>query len=363
MIDAHVHFWQPERRDYGWLTPELTTLHRDFLPADLAPQAAICGVSGVIAVQAAPTEDETRYLFGLSRQSLLIQGVVGWVDLAAHDVADRLTALVADGDGLLKGVRPMLQDLADRDWVARPELDAGFAAIVAHDLVFDALVRIEHLPALKSRIERTPGLRVVIDHAAKPAIARDAFTVWTDAMRPFADMPDVACKLSGLLTESDSPEKIDPYATWLTNHFGPDRLIWGSDWPVLTLASDYATWHIHARRLVDEPAVFDDNARRIYRLGIDDALLVLQPADNVGVALRPLVTGQRVAPGISAAGTIGFGFKVALHAIAAGAPIVKYGVPIGSATRDITAGERVHLENMQSDYTATHTRELKDMQP
>lgn len=363
MIDAHVHFWRPDRGDYGWLTPELTTLYRDVMPDELVPQVAACGVSGVIAVQAAPTEDETRYLFALAREEPLILGVVGWVDLATPDAAKRLAVLVSDGGGLLKGVRPMLQDLADPDWVARPELDAGFAAVVAHDLVFDALIRVEHLPALAARIARSPALRVVIDHGAKPAITRGDFTDWDAAMTPFAAMPGVACKLSGLLTESDASARIDRYAAWLVEQFGPDRLIWGSDWPILTLAADYATWHAHARRLVDEPAVFGDNARRIYRLSAGGALLVLQPQDNVGVALRPLAAGEAVAPGVAAADTIGFGFKVALGPIAAGDKIVKYGVSIGSATCAIAAGGRVHLENMQSDYTATHTRELKDMQP
>jgi L-fuconolactonase len=357
MIDAHVHFWRPARGDYGWLTPDLTGLHRDVLPDELRPIAAAAGVESVIAVQAAPTEDETRYLLDLARADPLIAGVVGWVDLVASDVGERLAALVGEGAGLLKGVRPMLQDLDDPAWVAQAELDAGFAAVLEHDLTFDALVRMQHLPALAERLRRTPGLRTVIDHGAKPGIAANDFDTWRAALAPFAELPNVACKLSGLLTENDGgqPEEVDRYALTLADLFGPDRLIWGSDWPVLTTVTDYAAWLEHARRLVPDPRVFEDNARRIYRIGAERALLLIAPADNVATTLRPLVAGETVGT-LRIVVDVPFGFKVAVAPIAAGAPVLKYGVPIGSATRAILPGERVHLENMRSDYTVTHLR-------
>ncbi len=362
MIDAHMHFWEPSRGDYGWLNAnDLPTLFRPYGPDDIADTLATLGVDGVVAVQAAPTEDETRYLFALARRYPLIKGVVGWVDMAAPDAPARIVALVKDGGGLLKSIRPMLQDIAEVAWVARPELDAAFDALITHDLAFDALVKVPHLPALKERLARSPGLRVIIDHGAKPDIAGDGMAAWTDAMAPFAAMPDVFCKLSGLLTEAGDKDAaaVDPYAHWLIDNFGASRLVFGSDWPVLTLASNYTSWFDQAKRLIDDPAVFGLNAQRFYKLERTTSILTLSASDNVGVALRAIAAGEDIAPGIAAAEPIGFGFKVALAAIPSGAKVTKYGVSIGSASTNISAGDMVHMHNMQSDYTATHTRELK----
>ncbi|MDV0439235.1 amidohydrolase family protein [Xanthomonas sacchari] len=277
IIDAHVHFWRLARGDYAWLTPDLGVLYRDYLPEDLAATLDTHGVTALVAVQAAQSEAETRYLLQLARTEPRIVGVVGWVDFDTADVAARIAALCADGAGLLKGLRPMVQDLADPQWLAQPQLDAAFDALLQHDLAFDALVRPLHLPALLARLQRHPHLRVVLDHAAKPAIGGADFRAWADGVVQLAQHPNVVCKLSGLLTELPADAALDtpllaPYVAHLFACFGAQRLLWGSDWPVLTQRADYAAWMALAQAWVAQhaagaaEAVFAGTARRVYRL-------------------------------------------------------------------------------------------------
>jgi len=275
IVDAHQHFWRLSRGDYAWLTPDLDKLHRDFEPADLAPLLAQNGIVASVLVQAAATEKETHFLLELAREHAFIKGVVGWADFEAPDIARRIAALVEVGAGKLKGLRPMIQDIADPDWVARAQLDAAFAAMIDHDLVFDALVRPEHFPALRTRLRRNPQLQVVIDHAGKPDIAHEGYEAWAPRIEALAAEPNVSCKLSGLLTEAKADAAMGdlaPYAEQIFSCFGRGRVMWGSDWPVLNLASDYSTWLAMARRLVaryasgHESAVFGGTAARMYRL-------------------------------------------------------------------------------------------------
>lgn len=358
MIDAHLHFWRLERGDYPWLTPALQGLYRDYLPDDALPMLRAAGVTEIMVVQAAETEEETRFLFELAREHSWIVGIIGWTRFDTIDAAARIAALVSDGGGMLKGLRPMLQDMGERGWVARPDLDGAFDAMVAHGLVLDALVRVDQLAALQTRAQRTPALRVVIDHAAKPDIAGEAHDAWANAIAPLSRLSNVYCKLSGLLTEAQGKD-VSRYVETALALFGRERLIWGSDWPVLTLTGTYAGWLAQARKLAPDPAIYGDNARRVYRLATATQLLVLDPLDNVGVALSDLAVAQALIGNICATEPIPFGFKAAVRDIAAGEAVIKYGVAIGSATRAIVAGERVHIHNMQSEYTRTHTRELE----
>jgi len=275
LVDAHQHFWRLARGDYAWLTPELRALYRDFEPGDLAPLLAANNVAATVLVQAAATEQETHFLFELARKHSFIKGVVGWTDFAAPDVASRIAALAAAGGGVLKGLRPMIQDIADPDWVRRPELDAAFAAMTANDLAFDALVKPAHIPALLARLARHPLLRTVIDHAAKPDIAQGGFDAWAPSLERLARETEAYCKLSGLLTEARPGATLDdlaPYVEHVFACFGPERVLWGSDWPVLDLASDYPGWLDMARRLVGryapgfEAKVFGETAAQFYRL-------------------------------------------------------------------------------------------------
>lgn len=272
-IDAHQHFWLLSRGDYGWLTPALGPIHRDFLPEDLEPLIRSAGVSGTVLVQAAPTEAETHFMLSLARDHAFIEAVVGWVDFEAADAPARIASLAADPK--LRGLRPMIQDLPDDDWMLRPDLDAAFRALIRHGLVFDALVLPRHLASLSALLARYPGMRTIIDHCAKPAIAAGDIAGWARDMRRLAAETDAFCKLSGLVTEAGagwSVEPLRPCVDLVLEHFGPDRLIWGSDWPVCLLAADYASWleatDVLLRGCTDgeRDAILGGNAIRAYGL-------------------------------------------------------------------------------------------------
>lgn len=275
IVDSHLHFWQLSRGDYLWLTPEFSALYRDFAPNDIDATLRACGVESVVVVQAAATEAETHYLLDLARQHPFIAGVVGWTDFEAEDAPQRVASLCRTAQGRLKGLRPMVQDIPDTQWLLRSELDPAFNALVANDLSFDALVVPVHLPALTERLSRHPQLRAVLDHAGKPDIAGDGFDAWAQLIARLANQTNVLCKLSGLLSEagrSAPAADIEPYVAHLFASFGPGRIMWGSDWPVLTATVDYLHWFDMAKALVERLAaghqedVFANNAQRFYRL-------------------------------------------------------------------------------------------------
>ena len=273
LIDAPQHFWDPARGDYFWLTPDLAALNRPFGPADLAPLLAEHGVAGTILVQAAPTVAETDYMLAIAAVTPSVLGVVGWVDFEnpAHRAhLDRFAA-----HPKFKGLRPMIQDIADPDWMLRRDLDWAFAAMVECDLVFDALTHPKHLPNLLTLLKRHPALRSVIDHASKPAIARGEFQPWARDMARLAAETQAFVKFSGLVTEAGADWRIDalaPFAAHLLATFGPRRMVFGSDWPVCTLAASYGAWFKAASDLTahlsaaESAAIFGANAARLYRL-------------------------------------------------------------------------------------------------
>jgi len=280
-IDAHQHFWRLDRGDYDWLTPALTPLYRDYLPRDLAPHLEATGVAATILVQAASAEAETRFLLDIAKSTPFVAGVVGWVDMEAPDVGARLAALVAEGEGYLKGIRPMIQDIADPSWILSPRLDRAFDALEALDLRFDALVRPVHLEPLLRRLEQRPNLKVVIDHAAKPDIAAGAKLDWSVRLAAIASRTAARCKLSGLLTEARSGaagQDLAPFVEQVIAAFGAERIMWGSDWPVLNLVSDYATWHTMAERLVagltagERALIFGGVAAQFYGVSLPKAV-------------------------------------------------------------------------------------------
>jgi L-fuconolactonase len=272
-VDSHVHLWALARGDYGWLTPDLAPLYRDFGRADLAPLIAAAAIDAVVLVQAAPSEAETRYLLAEAARDQCVAGVVGWVDMAAHDARSRIAALAEDKR--LKGIRPMIHDIPEIDWMLRPELAPAFRALIDHDLAFDALVRPAHLTPLRRLVDRHPDLRVVIDHGAKPDIVGGQFDDWAVAMTGFASDTPVFCKLSGLVTESGADwteNRLRPYVDHLVDAFSPSRLLWGSDWPVVTLAASYDSWWSTANRLLagldqhGRDRIFGGSAAEFYRL-------------------------------------------------------------------------------------------------
>jgi L-fuconolactonase len=267
-IDAHVHLWQIDRADYFWMSPDLPILYRDFGVAELRPLLEQAGIDQVVLIQAAPTVAETEFLLRIAASSPLVAGVVGWVDLELKNVGDVLERLCRHDR--FKGVRPMIQDIADPDWMLSASVSRGLDAIVQAGLVFEFLVRPVHLPGVREVLKRHPALHAVIDHGAKPAIASGAFNDWASEMAALARDTDVHCKLSGLVTEAGEqwkPGMIEPYVDHLLQHFGPRRLIFGSDWPVLNLASDYATWH----RIAQEQLAGLTDAERDRVLGLNAA--------------------------------------------------------------------------------------------
>jgi L-fucono-1,5-lactonase len=268
VIDAHFHIWQLARGDYGWLTPALRPIYRDVRVEDWRAVAAPCGVSRGILVQAAPTEAETAFLLDQASRHRDIAGVVGWVDMEAANAAVRIEALASDA--LLLGLRPMLHDIPDPAWILERHLSAALAAIAQAGLTFDALVRPVHLPHILELARRYPALRIVIDHGAKPDIAKDAFDHWARDMARLARETKAFCKISGLLTEAGSRAEIGSirrYVDHLLVCFGPKRLLWGSDWPVLELAANYRQWHDMARAIVPQAFhldVFEHTALAAY---------------------------------------------------------------------------------------------------
>jgi L-fuconolactonase len=270
-IDAHQHFWRIADRAGQWPPPALGAIHRDFTPEDLLPLLEAAGVDGTVLVQTMEREADTAWMLDLAGRHGFIKGVVGWTDLKAPDAAGAIARLAADRR--LRGLRPMLQDIAPDDWIADPGLRPAVEAMLAHDLAFDALVLPRHLRPLHDFATRHPGLRIVIDHGAKPPIAEGRFTAWRQSMAALAALPNVWCKLSGLLTEAGGrdPASVRPYAETLLELFGPQRLIFGSDWPVLRLAGDYIAWIEQCREIVPaahHDAVFGANAVSFYRLDV-----------------------------------------------------------------------------------------------
>ena len=267
-VDAHHHLWQVARGDYTWMSPDLP-IARDYGLADLRP--LLGGITATVLVQAAATEAETDYMLSIARTSAgLVRGVVGWVDLAAAAAPDRIAARAADP--LMAGLRPMLQDIEDTGWILRPEVQPALAAMARHGLRFDALIKPRHLPVIGELAQRHPTLPVVIDHAAKPDIAGGAFQPWATHMSRLARETPWCCKVSGLVTEAAAtwqPADLRPYIDHLLAEFGPGRLMWGSDWPVVNLAGGYARWRQAAEALLPahtHAAILGGTAARFYGL-------------------------------------------------------------------------------------------------
>jgi len=274
VVDAHFHLWTLARGDYGWLTPAAGAIYRDVGIDDWLRLAAPLGVGGGVLVQAAASAAETEFLLTIAAAQRSVLGVVGWEDLAAPQAAARIAASARHP--LLKGLRPMLQDLPDADWILQPALAPALQAMAEHGLVFDALIRPLHLPRIAELARRFPALRIVIDHAAKPAIGAKAWQPWADDLRRVAATTGAFCKLSGLLTEAgpggDERQALEPWVQHVLESFGPRRVLWGSDWPVLEQRGSYAGWWRLAGALTaghseaERAAIFGGNAIRVYGL-------------------------------------------------------------------------------------------------
>jgi L-fuconolactonase len=270
-VDAHQHFWRIDRGDYGWLTPDLPNLYRDYLPEDLAPLLAKGRIERTVLVQAAESVAETEFMLRLAEATPFVGGVVGWVDFASRDAPADIERLARNPR--LKGLRPMLQDLADPNWILREEVQPAIRATAAAGLRFDALIKPPQLPAIRHLLDRYPELPVVIDHGGKPQIAQGRIDDWAGHMRAIARDSRAVCKLSGLATEAApgwTVETLRPYVDMLLEAFGPSRLMFGSDWPVLTENGDYLVWLAAAEALTaglsdaDRTQMFGGTAANFY---------------------------------------------------------------------------------------------------
>lgn len=275
MIDAHQHFWRLGRGDYDWPTVSEPPIFRDFGPEDLAPLLAAAGVRQTVLVQATPTVAETKYLLKLAARTAFVAGVVGWVDLTAPDAIATIDELRVDP--ALRGLRPMLQSFVGTDWILQPAAEAALRHMAKVGLRFDALIQPRQLGAIATLARRHQDLAIVIDHVAKPRMGAGIRPdpLWQTGIAALAALPNVACKLSGMITEIGpdwKPADLTAHAAQVIGAFGPERMMWGSDWPVVNLAGDYAAWLDQACVLTNglSPAekaqVFDGTARAFYGL-------------------------------------------------------------------------------------------------
>lgn len=272
-IDAHQHFWHYDPVRDSWITDDMAVIRRDFLPADLEPVLAANGIDGCVAVQADQSEDETRFLISMAQAYDIVKGVVGWVDLQAPNVVDRLTELTQYPE--LKGIRHVAQAEPD-DFLARPNVVQGIRQLAAFGLTYDILIYPTQLKAALHLVRDVPEVSFVIDHLAKPYIKKGDIRLWTNFMTEMARCPNVSCKVSGMVTEADwhswSKKDFFPYLDVVFAEFGPDRLMFGSDWPVCLVAANYT----QVKNLVEDyvapwgsevrDKVFGANAVAFYRL-------------------------------------------------------------------------------------------------
>ncbi|WP_306326007.1 amidohydrolase family protein [Streptomyces venezuelae] len=278
LVDAHHHLWDLAVRDQDWITgAALAPLRRSFTESDLRAAVEASGVTATVLVQTVTVADETPEMLAVARESDLIAGVVGWTDLTAPDVADALAALRArPGGEHLVGIRHQVQSEPDPDWLLRPDVRRGLRAVADAGLAYDLVILPHQLPAATTAARELPELTFVLDHGAKPPVASGALEPWATRLRTFAALPNTAGKLSGLHTEADwrswTVRDLRPYAETLLDGFGPRRLMYGSDWPVCTLAAPYGRTLATARELVAElsdterAAVLGGTAARTYRL-------------------------------------------------------------------------------------------------
>jgi L-fuconolactonase len=278
LVDAHHHVWDLRVRDQDWITgTELAPLRRNFLLGDYELVAAPADVTASVVVQAVTVPDETYELLGLADASDRVAGVVGWVDLTAADVADRLAALrELPGGSRLRGIRHQVQSEPDPGWLMRPDVLRGLRAVADAGLVYDLVITSGQLPVSAEAAAAVPELTFVLDHLGKPPIASGEIEPWASDLRRLAALPNTVAKVSGLVTEARwtrwQPDDLRPYTQVALEAFGPSRLMFGSDWPVCTLAASYDEVLRAARHLTDQltpaerAALFSETATRTYRL-------------------------------------------------------------------------------------------------
>ena len=271
-VDSHQHFWKPERGDYYWMNGEgAKPIRRTIMPEHLRDHLMTRSISKTVLVQAAPTVAETEFMLGIADSTDFVAKVVGWVDFENRDDIKHMRRFAKHPK--FAGVRPMIQDLPDPNWMHRKDVQWAFAAIIDLDLTFDALGFPIHLDPFRKLFDTYPKMRTVIDHCMKPVIREDQFEPWATKLADIAKHTPVYCKLSGIATEARpgwTTETLKPYAKHVISSFGADRVMWGSDWPVLELNGSYPSWHDTAQAIAgqgpDNEQIFGKTARKFYRI-------------------------------------------------------------------------------------------------
>jgi L-fuconolactonase len=274
IIDSHQHFWQVGAFDYPWMSPKLEVLYRDYLPPRLQPTLERCGVEKTVLVQASNSLQETRWMLGLADQYPFIAGVVGWIDLTSSEAGRQLDEFIAHPK--FKGVRHLVESEPNDEWLIQERVLDGLRLLSSRGLSYDLLVHPRHLSSARRVAEACPDLRLVIDHLAKPPIARGEVGEWAQKLKEVAALPNVSCKLSGLVTEANltgwRQEDLKPFVETALEYFGPKRIMFGSDWPVCLLAATYDRVMVAFQSLLaglgdeDRSCIFSANADRFYRL-------------------------------------------------------------------------------------------------
>lgn len=273
-IDAHQHFWKFDPVRDAWIDESMKRIQRDFYPQDLKPLLDAHGFEGCVLVQTDQSDAETEFLLSLAWQYHFIKGIVGWIDLQADDISERLAQ--SAHNKVLKGFRHVLQGEKERDFMLRPAFMRGVAELQRHGYTYDILVYPDQLPFVRKFVASFPNQPFVIDHLAKPYIRNGEIDAWRNHMRDIAAYPNVYCKVSGMVTEADlemwkEPE-LTPYIDAVVEAFGVQRLMFGSDWPVCLLAAEYAEVvgivknHFASFSKSEQELIFGTTATRFYKL-------------------------------------------------------------------------------------------------
>ena len=274
IIDSHHHYWHYNPEEYNWIDDSMKAIRKDFVPEMLEKTIQEAGIDGVISVHARQSVEETEWLIGLAHQNQFMKGVVGWLPLCQDDIEVYL--IKYSGEKILKGLRHVVQGEPDPEFILRSDFNRGICLLKRYSLVYDILVVERQLPNTIKFVDLHPNQPFVLDHMAKPGIGRNELSPWKENIRELAKRENVNCKLSGMVTEADfnhwTPEQLIPYFDVILEAFGPDRLLFGSDWPVCLVATTYRSWaylvmkNISTFSETEQAKIMGGNAVRIYDL-------------------------------------------------------------------------------------------------
>lgn len=274
IIDSHHHFWKYDPIEYDWIDDSMKDIRKDFLPENLKTTIQEAGVDGVISVQARQSVEETDWLIGMAHQNEFIKGVVGWLPLVQKDIEEYLEKYADEKK--LKGVRHVIQGEPDPEFMLRKDFNHGISLLKKYSLVYDILIVERQLPNTIRFVDQHPEQVFVLDHIAKPLIGRNELSPWKENIQELAKRENMNCKISGMVTEADyqkwTPSQLLPYIEVILEAFGPDRLLFGSDWPVCLVATTYTNWVNLVRKNItsytetEQAKIMGENALRLYQL-------------------------------------------------------------------------------------------------